>query len=303
VVADRQFESMGTTCRVVLTGPGADAAAEAAEALVRSWAAALTRFDAGSELSRLNADPRPVVPAGEALRAFVGAAVWAGRETGGLVDPTLVGEIEAAGYAGAASPPGGGWASWDAVRARIPPRRPAAPRSWWIGVRVTDDAVVRPPGLWLDSGGIAKGLIADRVLAGEGGRELAFCDCGGDVAVGGAGAAARPWEVAVRHPLTGEVAHRFRLASGGVASSGIARRLWLRPDGTPAHHLLDPATGEPAWTGLVSASAVGRSALEAEALAKAAYLSGPDRARAVLAARGGLLVHEDGDVEAIAPER
>jgi thiamine biosynthesis lipoprotein len=85
-----------------------------------------------------------------------------------------------------------------------------------------------------------------------------------------------------------------------VASSGIARRLWRRGDGTPAHHLLDPATGEPAWTGLVSASAVGRSALEAEALAKAAYLSGPSGARAVLAARGGLLVHEDGDVEVIA---
>jgi FAD:protein FMN transferase len=293
VIADRQFESMGTTCRVVLTGAGAEAAAEAAEALVRSWAAALTRFDAGSELSRLNADPREMVPAGEALRAFVRAAVWAGRETGGLVDPTLVEEIEAAGYPG-------GWAPWEDVRALVPPRRPARPRpSWWTGVRVTDDAVVRPPGLRLDSGGIAKGLIADVVLSREGGRELAFCDCGGDVAVGGERAAARPWEVAVRHPLTGEPAHRFRLVSGGVASSGIARRLWLRPDGTPAHHLLDPATGEPAWTGLVSASAVGRSALEAEALAKAAYLSGPSGARAVLSARGGLLVHEDGDVEVV----
>jgi thiamine biosynthesis lipoprotein len=292
VVADRQFESMGTTCRVVLTGGGAEAAAEAAEALVRSWAAALTRFDPGSELSRLNADPREVVPAGEALRAFVRAAVWAGRETGGLVDPTLVAEIEAAGY-------GADWTSWDAVRALVPPRAPATARQWWTGVAVRDEAVVRPPGLRLDSGGIAKGLIADRVLAREAGRELAFCDCGGDVAVGGAGAAGRPWEVAVRHPLTGEVAHRFRLASGGVASSGIARRLWLRADGTPAHHLLDPATGEPAWTGLVGASAVGRSALEAEALAKAAYLSGPAGARAVLAAQGGLLVHEDGDVEVL----
>jgi thiamine biosynthesis lipoprotein len=299
---------------VVLTGTGAEAAAEAAEALVRSWAAALTRFDAGSELSRLNADPREVVPAGVELREFVRAAVWAGRETGGLVDPTLVVEIEAAGYPGGppaaspdtaspatSSPAGGGWASWDVARARIPPRRPAEPRSpaWWAGVGVSDAAVVRPPGLRLDPGGIAKGLIADRVLARERGRELVFCDCGGDVAVGGAGAAARPWEVAVRHPLTGEVAHRFRLAHGGVASSGIARRLWLRPDGTPSHHLLDPATGQPAWTGLVSATAVGRSALEAEALAKAAYLSGPAGARAVLGARGGLLVHEDGDVEVI----
>jgi hypothetical protein len=60
------------------------------------------------------------------------------------------------------------------------------------------------------------------------------------------------------------------------------------------------AASKLAWTGLVSVSAVGRSALEAEALAKAAYLGGPSGARAVLAAGGGLLVHEDGEVEVIA---
>lgn len=304
MLADRPFSSMGTTCRVVLTGAGAQEAAAACEARVRAAAAALTRFDPHSELSQVNADPRGAVPASGTVRALFRAAIWSGRITGGLVDPTLVAAIESAGYAQSRSddlptpPPA-------AALAAAPPRRPAAPRgaAWWARVEVDDDAgtVIRPPGLRLDAGGLAKGLIADLVLWSERERPQAFVDCGGDVAVGGADTSTRPWEVAVRHPLDGSIAHRFRLARGGVATSGIARRLWLRPDGTPAHHLLDPSTGEPAWTGLLSVSAVGRSAVEAEALAKAAYLSGPAGARRILAARGGLLVREDGEVEVIEP--
>ena len=103
----------------------------------------------------------------------------------------------------------------------------------------------------------------------------------------------------MRHPADGSIAHTFALARGGIATSGLARRLWLRPDGTPAHHLLDPSTGEPAWTGLLSATALAPSAVEAEALAKAAFLSGPQGARARARGGGGLLVHESGDVEVV----
>jgi thiamine biosynthesis lipoprotein len=300
--ADHAFAAMGTTCRVVLTGPDAEAAARAAEARVVGLAAALTRFEPGSALSILNADPRPVVPAGVEVRAFVRAAVWAGRATGGLVDPTLLSELEASGYL-VSRAAGEAWEPVTAPLADAPARRPARARAvaWWEGVVVDDEAgtVSRPPGLRFDAGGIAKGLIADQVLWHERARPLAFVDCGGDIAVGGAEADLRPWSVAVRHPLLDTVAHRFRLARGGIATSGMARRVWRRADGSVAHHLLDPATGEPAWTGLLSATALGASALEAEALAKAAYLGGPEGARRVLAAHGGLLVLEDGTVEVV----
>src|SRR3954470_4184538 len=295
MVGDRAFESMGTTCRVVIAGPDADAAVAAAADHVRAAAAALTRFESGSELSRLNADPRGVVPCGALLRGFVRAAVWAGEATGGLVDPTLLDELIAGGY----SETFGAGVDVRAALAVAQPRRAAAGRRWWEGLRVDEASVTRPAGLRFDAGGIAKGLIADRIVGRERARELVFADCGGDVAVGGMAASSRPWTVAVRHPLEDAVAHRFVLARGGVATSGIARRVWLRPDGSPAHHLLDPSTGAPAWTGLLSATAVGRSAVEAEALAKAAYLSGPVGGRRVLALGGGLLVREDGDVEVV----
>ena len=103
-----------------------------------------------------------------------------------------------------------------------------------------------------------------------------------------------------RSARTGEAVQWLRVRTGGVATSGITSRLWQRPDGRFAHHLIDPSTGEPAWTGLVAVTAVAATTLDAEVLAKTAMLSGPDRARTLLARRGGVLQHEDGRVEIVA---
>ncbi len=86
--------------------------------------------------------------------------------------------------------------------------------------------------------------------------------------------------------------HRFRLSTGAVATSGIGRRSWLDPGGRPAHHLLDPATGRPAFTGVVQATALAPTAVEAEWRAKAAVLSGPQTARDWLP-HGGVVVLDD----------
>jgi thiamine biosynthesis lipoprotein len=91
--------------------------------------------------------------------------------------------------------------------------------------------------------------------------------------------------------------HAFALTDGAVATSGIGRRSWLQA-GRPAHHLLDPATGAPAFTGVVQATALAPTALEAEIRAKAAVLSGPAGER-WLAEHGGVLVLDDGSVRPI----
>ena len=143
----------------------------------------------------------------------------------------------------------------------------------------------------LDSGGLAKGLFAD-VIAAELAEHAFFAvDCAGDLAIGGAAGLPRP--VAVESPFDGSVLHTFAISAGGVATSGIGRRSWLDERGRPAHHLLDPATGRPAFTGVVQATALAPSALEAEVYAKAAVLSGPVGARRWLS-HGGLVVLDDG---------
>jgi thiamine biosynthesis lipoprotein len=299
--AIEQFGCFGGTCTVIVQGPGptrtaADAAARARRSLL-TWHAQFSRFDPTSELSRLNQDPRSVVPVSPAMTRFVQAALWAASRTRGLVDPTLVSEIEQAGYAGHFD---SGSLPLPVALALAPTRHPAAPsreRRWrQIAVNRVARTVTREPGIRIDSGGIAKGLFAD-LLSSTLVRHAAFAvEAAGDVRFGGAEGLIR--RVQVASPFEGHILHTFELIGGAAATSGIGRRSWLDSAGRPAHHLLDPSSGRPAFTGIVQATALAPTAVEAEALAKAALLSGPERAPEWLV-HGGLVVYEDGSHDVI----
>ena len=300
---------MGTEIRVLVgmridnADPDPEQIASSVEEELADFDRRLSRFRPDSELSRLNQDPREEVPASALLRAAVGAGLWAARRTGGLVDPTLLPQLEAAGYATSRS--GTTSAPLEPALATAPPRRPARPEpgATWRSIQVLQDAGVirRPPGVKLDSGGIGKGLAADLVGRRLAGYARYAIDCGGDVRVGGRIPDSEPVELEIRHPLSGTAAESFNLRRGAVATSGLDARLWRHPDGSHAHHLIDPASGKPAWTGLICAAARAPTALEADVLAKAALLSGPEGAREFLAEHGGLIVKDDGSVERIGP--
>jgi FAD:protein FMN transferase len=305
---DVSFDAMGSHVRLLVGEPGpgmapAPAAAEEARRFVLEFDAALSRFKPESELSALNTDPRGRVPASDLLRTAVRAGLEAAELSGGLVDPTLVGEIETAGYVSSrAGMPGAplGLALEDA-----PDRRPGRPdpAQRWRRFEVDDDAgtIARPPGLRFDTGGTGKGLAADLIAQSLHGYSRFIVDCGGDIRIGGPAALVDPYEVFVEHPLSGERAFVLKLGGGAVATSGLNVRIWRDEAGHCSHHLLDPATGEPAWTGLIGATALGDSAVEAETLAKAALLSGPEGGRSVLSERGGLMIHDSGRVETVGP--
>jgi thiamine biosynthesis lipoprotein len=232
------------------------------------------------------------------MARFAGAVVIAGTLSGGLVDATLVNEIESAGYTGELDRR---LTLQEALR--LAPGRtaggPAQPARWrLVEANAAELTVTRAPGVRLDSGGLAKGLFAD-VLCEELSSHASFAvNCAGDLMIGGAAGVRRP--VKVESPFDGHTLHTFELQRSGVATSGIGRRAWLDARGRPAHHLLDPSTGRPAFTGVVQVTALAPSALVAEIHAKAAVLSGPRGARAWLP-HGGVIVLDDGSHEVIAP--
>ncbi len=289
------FPAMGTSVRL-LAAPGAPL--EDARALIEDLEARLTRFDPHSELCALNADPREIVPASRTLRDAIRAAIAGAAATGGLADPTLLGAVVGAGYD--RSLVGHPRADLGEALAAAPEPRPAAPsgRADWRRVHVDDAAgtISRPPGVRLDLGGSAKGLAAD--LAAELLAPYGPCaaDLGGDLRVRGA------HEVLVPNPVTGMLADVLALEDDAVATSGIDKRVWWDATGRPAHHLLDPATGRPAWTGVLSATAKAPTAAMAEARAKAAILAGPRAGRAILGRHGGLLIATNGAVLSAGPE-
>jgi thiamine biosynthesis lipoprotein len=307
VELDYTFHAMGSDVRLLIgapltsSGPGPEVAAENARSFVLDFARRLSRFAPDSELCALNEDPRVEVPASGLLRAALSAGLWAAERSDGLVDSTLVGDLERAGYTSSldgSNPP-----SLAQALAAAPARRPARanPRSRWREIVVDGAAelVSRPPGVRFDTGGTGKGLCAD-ALAHRLGRFTRFVvDCGGDIAVGGVGARFQPYEIEIEHPVSGQSVGTVRVGGGGVATSGLNVRIWRTPDGGFAHHLLDPSTGAPVWSGLIGVTALGASALEAETLSKMALLLGPEGARRVLLDRGGVIVHDNGTVETV----
>jgi FAD:protein FMN transferase len=297
-VAD-SFDCFGGRCSVRVADRDADAAADAVRDSRRVLLEAhrtLSRFDPESELSRLNRDPRAIVPVSPLVRRLVAAALSAGLRSGGLVDATLLGEIEAAGYAEGRDFDGAG------APGEAPATGPGAPSplAGWCELAVDEGAgtVSRPPGVRIDPGGIAKGLLADLLGESLAGFDSFAVDCCGDLRIGGV--ARRGRAVLVVDPLGGRARRELRIADGGVATSGITRRAWTGPGGEPAHQILDPARGRPAFTGVVQVTALAPSGLLAETLAKSALLAGPGGADAYLP-YGGVVFAAGGGVRTVDP--
>lgn len=300
--ATRTFTCFGGNTTVVVGGAGPlgepGEAVTAARDLLLVWHAAFSRFKPESELSSLNGDEGRTVAVSAIMARFAQAVVDAARLSGGLADATMLDAIEALGYR---TERFRGSLALPLALALAPPRRPARPHPArrWSEIEVDLDAstVKRPPGLRLDGGGIVKGLLAD--VVGEMLREhdSFLVDCEGDLRIGGRGG--QPRSVAIAAPLSQRVLHEFTLADGAVATTNITKRSWMERL-KPVHHLLDPATGLPAFTGIVQATALAPTGVEAEALVKAALLSGPQDAAGWLP-HGGLVVLDDGSHVVVEP--
>jgi thiamine biosynthesis lipoprotein len=235
-------------------------------ARIGAWAGRLTRFEAGSELSRLNAAAADRVDIGPTLTAVLDWGRGAEAITDGIVD---IGLLDARLLA--ESGPAGS----------EPPVR-AASRRWSLIRHDHGATVVRPAGLRFDLDGIAKGWIADRALDLLPGVS-AVVDADGDIAVRIVDD--EGWDIGVADPHEpGTILSTVRLTRGthpvaryGIATSGTSVHRWTRA-GTTRHHLIDPRTGRPAGTDVLQATVIGHTARAAEAYAKTAVILGSEAA-------------------------
>jgi thiamine biosynthesis lipoprotein len=267
---------MGTEIELFVDTQAPDGPMDEAEREFRRLELILSRFLPDSELSRLNR--ARVMRVGPELAELVPLAIAARTRTNGRFDPTVHNAVVSAGYD----------RTFELVPGRCsrPPRVAPAPCSG--DVEIHGDVVVIEAGFALDLGGIAKGWAADRACAILASAGPALVDAGGDlVGVG------RTWPIGIPVPAQDLT---LGLRDGALATSGRDRRRWTC-NGHEAHHVIDPATGEPADGDVLTVTVAARTAAEAEVLATALFLSGEaeraareadaDAVPAVIVARDG----------------
>jgi len=100
-------------------------------------------------------------------------------------------------------------------------------------------------------------------------------EAGGDLAIDGPGPEQGMWNVGIEDPLRlGRQLAVLTCSSGAIATSSIAVRNWVDPDGNLVHHLVDPRTGRPAAGGLVAVSVAHADPAWAEVWSKALFVGG-----------------------------
>lgn len=284
---------MGCRARVVVNGDDHAGLAAWAVGRIEELESRWSRFRPGSEISALNQSGGQLTPVSHDTFILVDHAMEGWQTTGGRFDPTMLDHLISHGY--------------DRTHAELAPATaPARPginddsSAWWtsrcgeIVLVPALPAVMLPPGVSFDPGGIGKGLGADMVATElmMRGASGALVDLGGDLRVTGDHPdSGTTWTILVDDPIApGEDRYRLGLADGGIATSSQLQRRWAVAAGD-RHHLLDPRNGDPSTSPVAAAVVAGAAAWEAEVLAKGALIAGFDA--------GATLITDSGAVGAL----
>lgn len=287
------FRAMGCSMFAALdtNDPQAQQVLAHVPAWFEEWEQQLSRFRSDSDLNKLNASGN-ATEVSQVLWDVVNVALRAAHESQGLVQPTVLNALVAAGYD----------RTFDELNPQqmsIPAPK-ANPESWRaIQLNPSMRSISLPQGVRLDLGGVAKGWAVEQAVTRLAAHGAALVDAGGDIAVNGPMADGSAWPVGIANPLVAnELIDTLLLIRGVVATSGRDYRRWLQGD-SEQHHIIDPRTGQPAHTDVLAATVVAPDGPSAEIAAKSALILGSRQALEWLDTRpylAGLLVLADGQV-------
>jgi thiamine biosynthesis lipoprotein len=268
-----EFHAMGSRMLAAIDSntAAAEHAIEQVPGWFEEWEQILSRFREDSELSRLNrSDGHPFVVSPilwEVFHASREMETW----TRGLVRPTVLDALLQAGYDRSFEMiPDFGISGADLMLDEL--TLPSLATA--IGWDAATHSLELPPAVHLDFGGLAKGWCAQRAL-----ERLAVCapalvDAGGDISVSGPGMDGSPWPVGIRDPFQTEKDFDIlMLGHCGVATSGTDYHRWQQ-NGQVRHHIIDPRSGLPADTDILTATIIGPDTVHAEAAAKTVLILG-----------------------------
>jgi len=268
----KQLFAMDTVMSFTAYGPKAEAAVDAAMKEIERLDALLSTGNESSEISQLNAAGSFLIS--EDTLKLLEEAESILQSTGGLFDVTVYPLMQLWGF------PTGDY--------RVPTQEEISNTLSLVDaaqIQIEGAQVTLGSGQQVDLGGIAKGYASDRVmeLYREYGVTSGMVSLGGNIETLGTKPDGTDWKIGIRNP---EIAATSDIGSGtedvllalevenrAVITSGGYER-YFEENGETYIHILDPRTGYPADSGLLSVTVVSEKGMLADALSTSLYIMG-----------------------------
>lgn len=268
--------AQGTTYHIVVKSDRSVDLGGEIDSLLRVVDRSMSLYDAESLLSRLNRNET------DSVDGFIARCMDEARriaeQTGGLYDVTVKPLTSAYGFAGEEAV---GRPNVDSLLELVGYRK----------VSVENGRLVKADGrMQIDLNSIAQGATSDYIAGYI--DSLGFSDylveVGGEIFSRGTNASGKPWVVGIDRPAEGnftpgaDLQVKIGLSGCGLATSGNYRKFYTDASGRKIVHTVDPLTGEPVVSNLLSATVVAPTATLADAYGTALMVMGLERSKAFL---------------------
>ena len=269
--------SMGSYVQQTVYGSGREEAAQAASTAVAELEGLISWRVEGSDISRLNqAAGTDFLQIAPQTWDILHTAQEVCQASGGAFDITIAPVVELWGIT--------------SDHPKVPTGEELARAMALLGLEdlVLDEeactAYLARPEMKIDLGGIAKGWTADqlRERARELGAERGYVSLGGNLMIVGERPDGDPFKFGMRDPQgdASEYLGTVTLADGFTMATTGGYERYFEEEGVRYHHVLDPRTGYPADSDLLSVAVISQDGTLADYLSTTLFVQGLEAAKA-----------------------
>lgn len=270
--------AMNTYMTFTAYGENAQSALDESTELIETAESLWSVTDQASEIHQANHSGGQPVSVSEETAALISFALEMAKQTNGALDPTIYPVLMAWGFTTNSK--------------QVPSQQQIdtlLEQVDYTKIQLEGTTLTVPEGMQWDLGAVGKGYTADLVaeVLRKHGITSALISLGGNIHAIGSKPDGSDWRIGIRAPWESGNLGILKISDAAVVTSGGYENYFEDDAGNVYWHILNPATGYPADSGVQSMLIVGPEGKRCDALSTALFVMGPEEAEAYWRKNGG----------------